>query len=66
MPQIDINLDDMRAQFFNKEAIAQTGTNLELLYKNMLGLPLVPTERWLFVDKKTPPKPVIIARSTRY
>lgn len=40
---IDINLDRMRAHYMDATVRQRTGTNLELLYKDLLGLPLVHT-----------------------
>lgn len=66
LPDIDIDFNAMRAQFLSKSAVEATRTNLEMMYKFQLGLPLTPSEKWLFVDAKQPPKPLIVARSTRY
>lgn len=70
LPGIDINFDRFRAHFMDSGARKRTGTNLEYLPKDMLGLPLTHTKQWLFnVEAKQATgkeKSMCIARSCRY
>lgn len=57
----------MRDHYMREEVRARTGTNLELLYKDMLGLPLQHTPQWLFnVAPMLLPRKVCVARTCRY
>ena len=67
LPQIDINLDNFRAHYMDAEVRKRTGTNLEFLVKDMLGLPLVHTPQWFFnIQPRTIDRKVCVARSCRY
>lgn len=64
---IDINLDNFRAHYMDEEVRKRTGTNLEFLVKDMLGLPLVHTCQWLFnLHPRMLDRKACIARSCRY